>query len=336
MRKKIGIIVAVVMLLNLMFVSTVFAASASVSASSSSVNIGDTVKVTFKFSADDIGGAEGSFSYDSSVLEYVSAGAGASNGNIAVVASSGGQSSLSTSVTFKAKAAGSTSVSASVSVFAWTGAASLGSASGSTKVTVAGATPTEAPKPTPTKAPSTATANPTTKPTSTKEPDESQEPTPSPSPTPGISETGTAVTILEQEMYIWPSLATLTLPDGYTDGKVLVGGVEIACATSEDGLINLVYATDAEGENGDYFLVYNETVMPFMQIEPRPATYTVLQLTDTTLIPEGFEASVMTVGEAEYPAFTSSDATFYLLYAMDSTGRTGFYAYNLQVDYIEP
>lgn len=90
------------------------AASASVSASSTSVKVGDTVTINVTFSGKNIGVVDASFSYNSSVLQYVS-GENTSNGKIILYASGSGKSFIKTSIKFKAVGSGSTTFSVSSS-----------------------------------------------------------------------------------------------------------------------------------------------------------------------------------------------------------------------------
>ena len=138
--KRTAALFAVILMILMLFPLNAFAASASVRASASSVKVGDTVTVTVTISGNNIGAASGTFSYNSSVLQFVS-GSGASNGRIVVYATGSGQSSLSASMTFKAVGEGSSSVSASISQIYDMDEASLGSASGSCSIRVASNTP---------------------------------------------------------------------------------------------------------------------------------------------------------------------------------------------------
>ena len=99
-KKRIFIMIVAAVLLFGMFPFTAFAAGASVSAPSS-VSVGDTFSVKVKFSGSNIGAVQASFSYDSSVIKYVSGG-GTSNGKIVLYTSAEGASSLSTTIKFKA------------------------------------------------------------------------------------------------------------------------------------------------------------------------------------------------------------------------------------------
>ena len=106
--KKRGLLILMILCLVVsLFPMQALAASASVSASPSSVKPGATVSVKVTFKGTNIGAVQGKFSYDSSVLQYVSGSGTHSNGNIVLYAGGSGQSSLSTTITFKALKAGS-------------------------------------------------------------------------------------------------------------------------------------------------------------------------------------------------------------------------------------
>ncbi len=114
-------------------------ASSAISASPSSVTVGNTFTVTVKVSCASIGSAEGSLTYDSSVIEFVSGSdaAGASGSlKLSKYASSDGVGSFTFSLTFKALKAGSTTVTFTPTEVANWSTEIVSCSSASTKVTV--------------------------------------------------------------------------------------------------------------------------------------------------------------------------------------------------------
>lgn len=119
MKKAISLILIALLGISL-FAPAVYAASAksTIALSSSSVTVGNTVKVTVKYTADEaIGSWDFKLKYDKSYLQYVS---GADSGGGGVLnfcdwSKNENQKSISQTVTFKTLKTGSTTVSTSTS-----------------------------------------------------------------------------------------------------------------------------------------------------------------------------------------------------------------------------
>lgn len=113
MKKSIIISMIILMIIALLG-GVVNASSAGISASSSKVTIGDTVKVTVSF-GDKVSAAQFTLNYDSSIYEYVSKSQGgsfsASTKKFAYANSDGEADLASVTFTFKAKVANSTNFS---------------------------------------------------------------------------------------------------------------------------------------------------------------------------------------------------------------------------------
>lgn len=310
-----AIAICVTIILQLIPVS-VFAAGMSLSASSTTVNVGDTVTVTVNFQGSKIYGARASFSYDSSVLEFTG-----SFGDIAVYDQSlTGQSSLSEKLTFKAKKAGSSKVSVNTIEFIDVDGASLGTPSSSITINVVDkpqATPTPTPKP-------TATPAPTTTPT----------PTPTPEPTPEVNPLDEAVELdLDgKALYMWRDLSTVELPEGFEKGSITYEGKEVEAAVNQSRKLTLVYLTDGEGNNGDFYIYdsVTEEVYYYTSIETS-LSYIMLQPDDSVEIPQGYVESKLIIDGKSIKAWvleSDPDTGFYLVYGMDSEGNRGFYTYD--------
>ena len=100
-KRIIAVMAAAVCLL--VFPAAALAADLSVSADSTSVTQGDTVTVTLTLSGSNIAVADGVFTYDPSLLSYVSSNGGASDGYINMVSmQNGGSSSLTAVIKFAA------------------------------------------------------------------------------------------------------------------------------------------------------------------------------------------------------------------------------------------
>ena len=122
-------------------VEKAFAASAKVSLSGGgTVEKGDSLTITLKYSGATFGSATARVTYDSSILEYSSCSGAEANGGggtvILTMANGSGVESLSCKLKFKAKKAGSTSVSVSTTDVYNIDLEELSASSASTTVTV--------------------------------------------------------------------------------------------------------------------------------------------------------------------------------------------------------
>lgn len=333
-KTRLLIFILIISLLIAALPMTGLAASVSVSASSRTVDVGDTVNVTVTFKGSNIGAVQASFSYDSSVLQYVS-GSGTSNGSIALVASGSGQSSLSTTIQFRAKAAGSSSVSVSAStVLSWD-EADLGSGSGSTSITVQSNTPAPTKKPETTQKPD---SEPTRRPSSTTRPDNNgdddndrdEEPTRTPAPTatmtpvPTVTPSNITATVGDNTMLVVSDISGIGIPEGAERSEIEYNGETIDIAVKFG--MELVYLTDTTGQNGRFYRYADGVFSPYIEID-QSESYIVLPLPDGEEVPEGFSAAQLTVNNSSVQGWANA-AGQYLIYAVDSQNNRGFYLYD--------
>ena len=333
-KTRLLIFILIISLLIAALPMTGLAASVSVSASSRTVDVGDTVNVTVTFKGSNIGTVQASFSYDSSVLQYVS-GSGTSNGSIVLVASGSGQSSLSTTIQFKAKAAGNSSVSVSAStVLSWD-EADLGSGSGSTSIKVQSNTPAPTKKPEATQKPD---SEPTRRPSSTTRPDNSgdddndrdEEPTRTPAPTatmtpvPTVTPSNITATVGDNTMLVVSDISGIGIPEGAERSEIEYNGETIDIAVKFG--MELVYLTDTTGQNGRFYRYADGVFSPYIEID-QSESYIVLPLPDGEEVPEGFSAAQLTVNNSSVQGWANA-AGQYLIYAVDSQNNRGFYLYD--------
>lgn len=330
--KRTAALFAVILMILMLFPLNAFAASASVRSSASSVKVGDTVTVTVTISGNNIGAASGTFSYNSSVLQFVS-GSGASNGRIVVYATGSGQSSLSASMTFKAVGEGSSSVSASISQIYDMNEASLGSASGSCSIRVASNTPaptkTQAPTPTKTQAP-TPTKSQTVKPTKSQKPSKtqpgaSQNPQLSASPEATPAEGGQLnFDVNGKTLTVKTDITEITIPTGSVQTQININEVPVTAVTKYGK--TLVYLTDETGAGA--FYVYDGTEFtPFAEIAVN-ARFNVIPFDDSIEIPKGFTEARLTVNNDTFTAWINSEGEC-LIFAEDNNGQKGFFRYDI-------
>ena len=307
-RTKRRIITALLAIAFLMvFPAAALAADLNVSADATSVTEGDTVTVTLTLSGSHISVADGVFTYDPSLLSYVSSDGGASDGNINLISmQSGGSSSLTTVIKFAAIGAGEAVIDFSIENIVDYDGNDLGTAQAGVSIEVA--------------SDGTDTGG-----------------TDGVTPTPvDISLTGVAaqnVLGTDAQMYIWRSLRSLSLPSGFTDRQVTyndeyVGGAGIP--DSED--IILLYLSETDGSNAGYY-IYDESkdvLFPYITVTSISAYFTFIWPDEQTQVPEGFEETMMEFGENNVPAWLppGSDGSVYLVYVRSASGEVGFYLYN--------
>lgn len=289
----------------LVFPTAVFAADLSVNANSTEVKAGDTVTLTVIVSGKHIAVADGSFTYDPAVIKYVSSNGGASDGYINLVsAQKDGSSSLTAIIKFAALSEGNTEIKVSIDKILDYDGKSIKGAEAGVSITVK-AVPAKTDKP--------------------------AEETPV-----DYSKTGVAaqnVLGAANQMYIWPSLSSLTMPAGFVDKQVEYGGEYVGGAVipdSED--ITVLYLSEAGGENAGYYIYDKDknTLFPYLTVASVSANFTLIWPEETAEAPTGYEAATFKWKEKDVPAWKAkgSDGTVYLVYARNGAGEKGFYLYN--------
>lgn len=137
----------------------------------------------------------------------------------------------------------------------------------------------------------------------------------------------------KDDMYVWRSLSSLTLPAGFFDKQVTYNGEYVngaAIPDSED--FTLLYLSDKAGDNAGYY-VYdqkNDVLFPYLNVVSVYADFTLIWPDESVKPPAGFEETTLSWKKKDVPAWTQtgSGGTVYLIYARDSSGETGFFLYN--------
>ncbi len=312
-RSAVAFIIAALVMLAVPIVA--FATDVSVTADSTAVKAGDTVTLTVIVSAEHIGVASGSFTYDPALLTYVSSDGGASDGYINLVsAEKGGSSSLSVVIKFAAKAQGTAVVNVVMDNVLSYDEQPLDKGEAGVSITVAAS---DAPPQTSGEVESIPAVN--------------------------LAQTGVAaqnVTGAAAQMYIWRDLGSLTLPSGFADRQVTYAGEYVGGAAIPDreDLI-LLYLSEAAGENAGYY-IYNEqknTLDPYITISSKLASFTIIWPDETATAPAGFEQTTLEWDEKQLPAWKAPESgdIVYLVYARNSKGETGFYLFNTEDESVQ-
>ncbi len=112
--KKYIAVLAVICIVISAFSISAFAAGTSIAFSKNSLNVGDTLTVTVRFSASsDMFAVQAQLKYDTSVLQFVSAKNGSGSGGIVTIAGSANGKTAAEEIVFKAIGAGKTTLSVS-------------------------------------------------------------------------------------------------------------------------------------------------------------------------------------------------------------------------------
>ncbi len=318
--KKIALCTLLIILLMLPL-PVLAAGSAGVSVSSSSVTVGNTVKVTFSFSGGDvyIAGVKAYVSYDSSLLKYSGAsGDGKANvasgsGTIVLETISKSKSTLSITMTFSATAAGTAKVSITGSdIVDWDGN-TIGSPTASKSITIK-------------EKESSSAGNNDEKPDD--EPPESsqiEQPT-------GI-ETAIETQIDGSTLYLWKNLDEITLPQDFTIKTIVYNGEQVQAAYREDLDLTLVYFTNAEGANGQFYIYNGYDVFYVYQILTIGQNkYILIQPGEEVVFPEGYAYQQELVNNENVSAWVNPEDTEYCyLYAInEQTQKASIYLYDRQ------
>jgi len=291
------------------FSGAAFAAELQLSAEKTQVEVGDEVVLSLLVKEENIAAAEGSFSYDPSLLSYVSGTGGASDGYFSLLSlKKGGSEYLTAVIRFTAVKKGEVVVSSVLnSAYSYDGTSlDFNEDSADVLITIQGED----------ELPGSATP---------------------PSARPDYSKTGVLAENVEaatEPMYIRRSLQDLTLPSGYADRQVeYKGGFVGGAAIPATDMPILLYLSTASGELGSYY-VYDEArdfLYPYETVTSVLATYTFIRPDESVEIPEGFEPLDMAISDVEsIPVWKNPDMEieYYLVYLRDSGGDVGFYLYD--------
>ncbi len=313
-------LLAVLVLVGMLPLPAMAAGSAGVSLSASTVTVGKTVKATFSFNGGGsyIAGVKAYVSYDSSLLKYSGAsGDGDANvaggkGTLVLETSSTSKTTLSITLTFTATAVGSAKFSITGSdIVDWDGN-TVGGPTASKSLTIK---EKEAPAP----APDPVTPEPSADP---------QQPE-----TPTDVETALETKVGEDTLYLWRSLQNVTLPEECTTRTVIYNGEEIQAASWESLDLTMVYFTNAEGANGQFYVYEGyEAFYPYQMLSVGGNTYVILKPNADVKFPKGYEQGEQVIGEEKVAAWRSAeDADFCYLYAINTaTQKAGVYQFDLQ------
>ena len=321
-KKWISLLAACALLIGL-FTVPASAASTSISFSSSSVTVGSTVTVTATFSGGDqtLGAVDAYLTYDPGVLQFVSGNSASGGaGSVSIVGfGDGSAKTLSYAITFKAIGAGSSAISLGVNQLlsfgdGEGGEAVLPASGSSATLTVVSNTGGGGG--------SGGGGGQSTRPSQSEAEPEPEEP---------VAE----VTVSGESRYLWPTLDGVEIPDGFERFPYEYKGHEFEAVRGTSQNLILFHMTNAEHADGRFYVyIPDEDVLyPYTGLSLGAAQYTVLRLPEGVTVPAGFKETELNIAGEQVPAWVleSGDHTeFYLLYAMNSEGASGFYMFDTQ------
>ncbi len=142
---------------------------------------------------------------------------------------------------------------------------------------------------------------------------------------------GQKVTVNGTEYTINENFSEAVIPSGFQRTEVTIEGSPRKAMQQESSGWYLFYLTDADG-NSDYFL-YDEKSAEFLYTE-------LVDISDTTFIlikdyngsaklPTAYQKTTSTINGKEFTAWqNTSEVDYFLVYALDSEGKEGFYQYD--------
>lgn len=306
MIKKISVVL-LALLFSLSGVSMVaYAADGSISFTDPETAVGDMVEIkcAVRSGAGDLGEININLSYDSALLRF-EAGDGVTGGDGTLTYSGNGESAseISFTMTFQALAEGSAKVSIGEASVTSSYGGAMSMDEGDSTVSIGPGDPSKI------KA-------------------EDSEDTGAAAPAAGDMQV-----VVDGETYSLSDKFTDTdIPSGYTRTSVTLEGQERQMVTNASGAVCLGYLINSQG-TGEFF-IYNQedaTFVPYEEIQISD-TVSIIVLSDTSKVklPDTYQEATLTLNEKEFPVWQDNEHDgYYILYAMNNSGNTGYYQYDL-------
>lgn len=140
-----------------------------------------------------------------------------------------------------------------------------------------------------------------------------------------------------KDMFVQKAPDSDSIPKGFSETTVSYQEKEIPAYSGGSQNITLFYMVDGLNSNGGFYVydVTNNSVYPYIVLENAEGSYLLL-LADGVSAPAGYSATTITLAgndsesvQTNVSAWVSdSDAEFFLVYALNPNGDTGFYQYD--------
>lgn len=297
--KKISAVILALCLCVTCFSMTAHAADGRISFTDPETKVGDMVdvKCVVKSTSGNLGNVEVKLSYDAAYLRFDSGdGVTADSDGALTYTGNGGSAEASFTMQFQALQEGSTKVEITGATISDSSGASLTLNQGNATVKIGAGDPSKI-----TQAAPVASAGDIE-----------------------VEVNGTSYTLTD-------NFADVDIPRGYTRTQVPLDGSDRQMVVNESGTIYLAYLLNAESV-GDFF-VYNQdnaTFAPYEEVFISDTT-SIVVLSDTSKVnlPKAYKETTLTLNEKEFPIWQDTEhEEFYVLYAMNNNGETGYYKYD--------
>lgn len=274
------------------------AASAELRFSDPTTTVGAEVEVTVKMtSSAKINTVEAKFTYDESMLRFIS-GDDATGGNGTITLNgSGGSTSLEYVLKFQALQEGTTKITVSNSQGIDSGGSALEITNGSSSVDIG---PGDA---------------------SLIVEEEST-----------VAATGAQVEVDGVSYVITNEFSETVIPQGFVKGEMEFEGTTCQVVTQETSGIAAFYLAPVQGGDGDFFL-YNDgngSFAPFEEVEIAQGRYLIPLRDDGSVkLPKIYQKTTLTLNDKGFDTWQNTEnAEYYIIYALNSDGQKELYQYD--------
>ncbi|MBE5921662.1 MAG: hypothetical protein E7269_02790 [Lachnospiraceae bacterium] len=120
------------------------------------------------------------------------------------------------------------------------------------------------------------------------------------------------------------------LPEGFEMRDVYYSGTQTMAGVGIYKELTLYYLSESGGTNGKlYILLEDGSFVPMQNIQTDARLYTVLPMPENKAMSEEFSAATLTIGQENFSAWKlNARSEYYLLYAMNYNGESGYYLYD--------
>lgn len=132
------------------------------------------------------------------------------------------------------------------------------------------------------------------------------------------------------------------VPAGFEASTVIIDDTEVPAAKGFSDKITLVYLVSLDGNAKAGYYIYDSVKKSYdyyIDIEQLESHYAYLPVTSGMEIPSGFEIETMEIEGCNVdvlkPSGRKDTAEFYLFYGMDSSGKAGWYVYDMKYSTVQ-
>lgn len=148
-----------------------------------------------------------------------------------------------------------------------------------------------------------------------------------------VNQDGLSVQIGDTLMEVSSSLEGVELPAGFSKTVIGYNSINIEAAYNDTKGLNLLYLTSEDGTAAGFYIynIEDGSLYKYQTILVGNATYILMKVDDTVVIPENFKRTTLTINGQEVDGWISdNNQEFGLVYAMNDTGVTNLYMYDFK------